>query len=360
MNIIIPCGGLGERFLREGYVAPKPLIPAMGKPILFWLLDELHVGPADLIVIAYSADLEKWRMEDRLRKNLGSTKLKIVHLPGPTRGAAETVSIALEALTGEERLQKTMLLDCDSFYRHDVVSKFRACTTNMSVVFRDEGTSPIYSYCELDDKKMICCIREKERISPWANTGCYCFSCGEILLDYCRRTLENGAPVRGEYYMSSVISAMILDDHSWRAECIPSREYVCLGTPLQLRLFCALRSIFPGFRNPTKRVCVIYRAVSFAWHHVGARAGQRRARLRCCRHCLKRWRPCTPTPTIIKEASMVHTWCGFPLNEITHQHPNRLPQQRDTTLLDVVGINDTPRSFCTTNKPLNPCCVHTK
>jgi hypothetical protein len=32
MNIIIPCGGLDERFLREGYVAPKPLIPAMGKP----------------------------------------------------------------------------------------------------------------------------------------------------------------------------------------------------------------------------------------------------------------------------------------------------------------------------------------
>jgi NDP-sugar pyrophosphorylase family protein len=63
MNIIIPCGGLGERFLREGYVDPKPLIPAMGKPILFWLLDELHIRPEDLIIIAYNTDLERWRME---------------------------------------------------------------------------------------------------------------------------------------------------------------------------------------------------------------------------------------------------------------------------------------------------------
>jgi capsule biosynthesis phosphatase len=250
MNIIIPCGGLGERFLREGYVAPKPLIPAMGKPILFWLLDELHVGPEDLIVVAYSADLEKWRMEDRLRKNLGSTRLKIVHLPGPTRGAAETVRIALEALTGDERVRKTMLLDCDSFYRHDVVRTFRGCTTNMSVVFRDEGTAPIYSYCEIDDKNLIVRMQEKERISPWANTGCYCFADGEVLLDYCRRSLENGAPVRGEYYMSSVISAMIRDGHPWRAECIPVREYVCLGTPLQLRLFCATTPRFTP-----RRIC---------------------------------------------------------------------------------------------------------
>ena len=65
MNIIIPCGGLGERFLQEGYVSPKPLIPAMGKPILFWLLDELHMRPDDLIVIAYNTDLKSgaWKTD---------------------------------------------------------------------------------------------------------------------------------------------------------------------------------------------------------------------------------------------------------------------------------------------------------
>jgi dTDP-glucose pyrophosphorylase len=262
MNIIIPCGGLGERFLREGYADPKPLIPAMGKPILFWLLDELQTGPDDLIIIAYNTDLEKWRMEDRLRACLGPKQcnLRIVHLPGPTRGAAETVSIALRNLTEEERGRKAILCDCDSFYRYDVVNAFRACTTNMSVVFRDEGTAPIYSYCELDGKNMICKMKEKERIAPWANTGCYCFASGSVLLDYCMRILAADTPVRGEYYVSSVISAMIRDGHLWRAECIAEREFVCLGTPLQLRLFCAAtpaftprRICFPTLMGPSLR-----------------------------------------------------------------------------------------------------------
>jgi len=50
--------------------------------------------------------------------------------------------------------------------------------------------------------------------------------------------------------MSLVISAMIREGHSWRAECIPAREYVCLGTPLQLRLLCAATPRFTP-----RRIC---------------------------------------------------------------------------------------------------------
>jgi hypothetical protein len=106
-------------------------------------LDELQTGAEDLIITAYNTDLEKWRMEDRLCACLGSRKckLQIVHVPGPARGAAETVNIALGKLTEEERGCKVLLCDCDSFYRYDVVNAFRVCTTNMSVVYRDEGPS---------------------------------------------------------------------------------------------------------------------------------------------------------------------------------------------------------------------------
>ena len=39
MNIIIPIGGKGERFKKENYRQPKPLIPIFEKPMLFYLLD---------------------------------------------------------------------------------------------------------------------------------------------------------------------------------------------------------------------------------------------------------------------------------------------------------------------------------
>lgn len=71
MNIVIPCGGLGDRFAKDGYIDPKPLIPAMGRPILSWLLEGLPFSKDDTLLVAYNVDLEKWRMEDRLRECVG-------------------------------------------------------------------------------------------------------------------------------------------------------------------------------------------------------------------------------------------------------------------------------------------------
>lgn len=254
MNIVIPCGGLGDRFAKDGYTDPKPLIPAMGRPILSWLLEGLEFSKDDTLVVAYNVDLEKWRMEDRLRACVGGRiPLRVVHLAGPTRGAAETVALALQALTPEERDRKTMLLDCDTFYRADIVGTFRSwdLPINMCVVFRDEGVSPIYSYSELDTSHNILGIKEKERISPWANSGCYSFACGDLLLKYCTRVLSTTvAPRLGEFYMSSVIQTMLADNLPFRALCVGREDVVCLGTPLQLRLFCAT-----GPEFSPRRIC---------------------------------------------------------------------------------------------------------
>ena len=51
MIVLIPLGGLGTRFKKLGYKLPKPLINVMGKPILFWLIDNLELSSIDHIVI---------------------------------------------------------------------------------------------------------------------------------------------------------------------------------------------------------------------------------------------------------------------------------------------------------------------
>ena len=38
MQIIIPMSGFGERFKKEGYKVPKPLIEVNGKPIINYIL----------------------------------------------------------------------------------------------------------------------------------------------------------------------------------------------------------------------------------------------------------------------------------------------------------------------------------
>jgi NDP-sugar pyrophosphorylase family protein len=51
MNIIIPLGGMGERFKKEGFIQPKPLIPILGKPMLYHLIDKLILNNDDKLII---------------------------------------------------------------------------------------------------------------------------------------------------------------------------------------------------------------------------------------------------------------------------------------------------------------------
>ena len=43
MILLIPLGGIGERFSKNGYNLPKALINLFGKPILYYLLDNLYL-----------------------------------------------------------------------------------------------------------------------------------------------------------------------------------------------------------------------------------------------------------------------------------------------------------------------------
>ena len=56
MIIIIPLGGIGDRFKKNGYKYPKALINVLGKPILFWLLDSLILKKDTVIYIPYNKD----------------------------------------------------------------------------------------------------------------------------------------------------------------------------------------------------------------------------------------------------------------------------------------------------------------
>jgi NDP-sugar pyrophosphorylase family protein len=50
MIIIIPIGGIGQRFKDNGYKKPKALINIFGKSILSYLLDNLNLEKIDYIV----------------------------------------------------------------------------------------------------------------------------------------------------------------------------------------------------------------------------------------------------------------------------------------------------------------------
>ena len=43
MIVIIPIGGTGQRFKKNGYSKPKALIHVYGRPMIYYLLDNLNL-----------------------------------------------------------------------------------------------------------------------------------------------------------------------------------------------------------------------------------------------------------------------------------------------------------------------------
>ena len=141
MIIIIPLGGLGQRFKEVGYSLPKPLINVFGKPILFWLLDNLSINKdINFIYIPYNFELKRYRFEDLLKQQYPTLNFKFFKLKDNTRGSAETIKIALDNLKNVED-QPIISMDGDNFYTYDLVKNWNG--DNLVYSFYDDNSEPI-------------------------------------------------------------------------------------------------------------------------------------------------------------------------------------------------------------------------
>ncbi|CAF4216443.1 unnamed protein product, partial [Adineta steineri] len=117
MNIIIPMGGIGHRFSQQNYRFPKPLIKIVGRPILFWLLDNLDTKDDDITYIGLMKNLEKqFGLTQILKTEYPKRIFQFILIDFETRGAAETLFIILQSMSKDRLERKTISLDCDTIY----------------------------------------------------------------------------------------------------------------------------------------------------------------------------------------------------------------------------------------------------
>ena len=123
MNIVIPLGGLGERFKKEGYIEPKPLIKILGKEMILHVIENLKLEKDDIIHIIYNPELDKYGFSELLNK----TKINIncIKLNKQTEGSSETTLIELNTFNDALLNRKCILVDCDKFYTNDIVYTYR-------------------------------------------------------------------------------------------------------------------------------------------------------------------------------------------------------------------------------------------
>ena len=254
MIVLIPLGGIGDRFKKLGYKEPKALIPLFGKPILYYLLDSLNLKDIEFVYIPYNKEYSNYRFEDKLMKDYPNINFKFLELTQNTNGAAETINISLKKINYPDC--SILCLDADNFYSIDIIKLWNG--ENIVFTFNDNNTSPIYSYVKTENNKIIDIV-EKEKISNYACTGAYGFSSYLNLLSYSQKVLDNEIKQKGEYYTSNVIKEMIIDFIPFYNYEIKYEKWHCLGTPIQLRQFYNNYPLISCLNNNSKiikkRIC---------------------------------------------------------------------------------------------------------
>ena len=248
MIIIIPIGGIGQRFKENDYKNPKALIKVDKKEIIFHLIDNLNINSTiSYIYIPYNIEYVKYNFENLLTKRYPNYKFKFMVLEQQTRGAAETIYKALQNLYAsqirypinivqmKETFDKPILcLDSDNFYTNDIIKLWNGENTVFSFLSKDKN--PIFSYLKTDENENILQIIEKEKISDKACVGAYGFNSYYELMDVCKYIISNNIMQKNEFYTSGVIQFM-LKKTQFKNISIDNKYYFSLGTPDQVKLY---------------------------------------------------------------------------------------------------------------------------
>ena len=135
--IIIPLGGLGNRFKKENYKKPKALITINNKCIIYWLLDNIKISSNYTVLIPYNEkEYESFDLETKLQTRYPNIKFRFFPLKNNTRGAVETISICLQKFSIEmtiypilgpdqalkERDGPVICIDSDNFYLQNIIN----------------------------------------------------------------------------------------------------------------------------------------------------------------------------------------------------------------------------------------------
>ncbi|MDE6552688.1 MAG: NDP-sugar synthase [Muribaculaceae bacterium] len=111
MDFVILAGGLGSRFVKEGYECPKPMVPLFGKPMLGVLVDTLMKCGAERIYVGANARMQM--LLDYLEE-LKTQGLPIEVRPIITDNSYCTLKAASEGIEG-----KFIAMTCDAIFPTD-------------------------------------------------------------------------------------------------------------------------------------------------------------------------------------------------------------------------------------------------
>jgi NDP-sugar pyrophosphorylase family protein len=248
---LVPMAGAGERFRREGYAQPKPLIEVSGAPMFLQALADLPRAPRTRIVLR-ADDPARDAVASALARSARGAEVRL--LPGKTDGQARSCALALDAADGSQPLT---IGACDAGVLYDR----RAMAAQLArddwdvLVWGVRGHPPAarhprqYGWIDADAAGAVRSVSVKAPLAQPANdpvvTGHFTFRRAADFLACAQRLFARDGRVGGEFYVDSCINDAVA--LGLRCRLFEADFYLCWGTPDELRTFNYWQACFDGW-----------------------------------------------------------------------------------------------------------------
>lgn len=227
LHLIMPMGGRGARFFRDGFVMPKPLLMLRDRPFFYWAAQSvLHdVEAADLRFVILREHVEDFEIDRRILELYPEAKLTVI--PEVLPGAVLTCMAGARDVEDDGPL---LFNDCDHMFRSAAFARFCVSeeeTDGGLLTFR--SSEPKFSYLRYDEAGRIVGTAEKQVVSHDAICGAYYFRDADVFLQSASRYL--GECRYEEFFVSGVYDVMARENRSIRA--FPTDVHISFGTPAE-------------------------------------------------------------------------------------------------------------------------------
>lgn len=207
VHLIMPMGGAGSRFFKNGFVMPKPLIEINNKPFFYWATRSIskYVELEDLTFVVLQEHIDDFGIDKSIKKYFPNANIVII--PQLLNGAVLTCIEGVKTIVDDNPI---IFNDCDHAFLCSSFNDF--CNAGdfdnidgALLTFISED--PKFSFLELDDNQNVIRTIEKVVISDKAICGAYYFKNKEIFLNNAMEYLKECN--YSEYFMSGVYNTMI-------------------------------------------------------------------------------------------------------------------------------------------------------
>lgn len=225
-HLIMPMGGSGSRFKKNGFEIPKPVIEIEGKPFFYWAARsiEKYVDLEDITFVALRDHIEKFDLGKFIKKYFPDAM--IIEIPEVTPGPVFTSLEGVKHIHDEKAI---IINDCDHMFKctdmNDLLNSLESGIDGALVSF--ESQSANFSYIKYDKQGKVIGTVEKVVVSNHAICGAYEFRNAQLFREIADEYLKS-CPYK-ESFLSGMYNVMC--EHDMNIKDCKLDFHVEFGTP---------------------------------------------------------------------------------------------------------------------------------